>query len=115
MKEKIKYDALKHFLQNLKAEDFKNKNKIIPATLRHDADRFKIDAKLSELVEYGQPFLVDLIGNDLSVCILTKRKYKTSTGRLVNCKLDRTIIFDCRSAYDTAINGCWKIPKEFLE
>lgn len=113
MKEKIKYDALKDFLRNLKSEDFGTK--ILSAKTRLEVDYFKSEVEQSEIVEYGQPFLVDLIGNDLSVCILTKRKYKTKTGRLVNCKLDRTIIYDCHAIYGTAINGYWKIPKECME
>lgn len=62
-----------------------------------------------------QPFLVDLNGNDLSVCILTRRKYKTQTGRLVSCRLDRTVIQNCRDTYGDYINGYWVIPKEFLK
>lgn len=110
---KIKYHELESFLSNLKKDDFGKK--IIPAKTRNDIDRFRLTVRQDETVEYGQPFLVDLIGNDLSVCILTKRKYKTQTGRLVSCRLDKTIIQDCREIYGTPINGYWIIPKEFLQ
>jgi len=58
----------------------------------------KSDITLDTVIFWNCPFLVDAIGNDLSVCTLTKRKYKIE-GRLVGMKLDRTIIYDAKETF----------------
>lgn len=70
--------------------------------------------KEEKLINYGEPFLVDAIGNDLSVVILSRRKYKLPTGRAVKAKFVATVISDCRALFGTPLNGYWKIPNQFI-
>ena len=119
MEKKIDYTGLKTFLESLTYRSIKN-GALVEAHARDeidfsyttDEDRRKIT--LDQVIEYGQPFLVDAIGNDLSVCILTRRKYKLPTGRVVRMKLDRTIIDDCKKVLGSILNGYWVIPERFI-
>lgn len=120
---KIKYDELREYLRTLKAKDFQtswNKNPYAPMKEGHsilDIELFKIDKSritLDRLIAFGTPFLVDVLGNDLSVVIQTKRKYKLPSGRAIYGKFDRTIISDCSALYGTLLNGYWIIPDRFL-
>lgn len=123
---KIDYKGLKDYLQSLKETDFRNadgrrgtniNNKIRKGTSIDDVLHFKKDTTkipFSDVILYGQPFLVDLLGNDLSIAILTKRKYKTPKGRSVKAKYDATIIENCREVYGTPLNGYWIIPSQFI-
>ena len=76
------------------------------------SDKSKI--LLETVINYGEPFLVDALGNDLSIVILSKRGYKLPTGRVIKAKFVTTIIGDCRSLFGTPLNGYWKIPSQFL-
>ena len=124
MKYEIKYEELTDYLKTLSDKDFQrnwNKNPDAPMKEGHsisDIEYFKMDKSkipLDTVIDLGTPFLVDAIGNDLSIIILTKRKYKLPTGRAVNAKFDRTLISDCRKLYGTPLNGYWIIPKQFLK
>lgn len=111
----IRYKGLHEFLNNLKRDDFGVKLK--EANSIDDIEYFNMDtSKLlyEQVINYGDYFLVDAIGNDLSVCKLTRRKYKLPTGRVVKMKLEQIVINDCHTIYGTAINGYWVIPKEFI-
>ena len=115
MKE-IKYNELKIYLESLKYEDFEN-GTIEKGTVIDDIEKFRIDKskiKLSSIIFKGDPFLVDAVGNDLSIVFLTGRNYKLPTGRVAKCKFDKTIISDCNKIYGSCLNGYWKIPDEFL-
>ena len=61
-------------------------------------------------VPFGEYFLCDCIGNTIDLCKSTKRKFRNSDGRMVNCKVIETIIPDCHAKFGTALNGCWIIP-----
>ena len=119
MKYKIDYKGLEIFLKSLTYRSIKD-GALVEANARNDIDFFyktdedKSEITLDSVIEYGQPFLVDAIGNDLSVCILTKRKYKLPTGRVVKMKLDRTIIDDCRTVLGSPLNNYYVIPDRFL-
>lgn len=118
MKTKVDYEGLEKFLRSLTKEQFKEQ--ILEANLRNDIDfqPFQIDvSKLNpdSIIEYGMPFLVDLVGNDISVCVLTRRRLRASYHRLVQCKLKKTIIDDSLKQYGDYLNGCWVIPKEFTK
>lgn len=125
MKHKIKYKELSEYLSKLKREDFDrdgyndNTNHLMKKGFAmDDIEFFKKDiSKIpkEQIIDYGMPFLVDAIGNDLSVCTLQKRKFKLPTGRLVRMKLRETVIHDCHKNYGTALNGYWIIPSEFIE
>lgn len=125
MKYKIKYKELSEYLSNLKIEDFDRygyKDNATPLIKKgyamNDIEFFKKDiSKIpkEQIIDYGTPFLVDAIGNDLSVCTLQKRKFKLPTGRLVRMKLRETVIHDCNNNYGTALNGYWIIPSQFIE
>ena len=111
----VKIKELQEFLSKLKRDNFGIKLK--EAKSIDDIEFFKMDtSKLlyDQVINYGDYFLVDAIGNDLSVCELTRRKYKLPTGRVVKMKLKHTIISDCHKLYGTALNGYWVIPKEFI-
>ena len=123
MKFEIKYKELTEYLKTLNRKDFQNnwnKNPNAPMKEGHamiDIDFFKMDKykiSIDTIINYGSPFLVDAVGNDLSIMILSKRKYKLPTGRAVNAKFDRTIIDDCREIYGTSLSGYWIIPERFL-
>ncbi len=122
MKYKIDYEGLEQYLKSITKSDFQDlkydPNGIIEsANLMCDIDFFKqnkLDLKPSTIIEYGEPFLVDALGGDISICVLTKRKFKLPTGRMISAKLDRTIIHNCHETYGTAKNGCWVIPEKFL-
>lgn len=124
---KIDYKGLESYLKSLKESDFRgadgrrgtNPNgKMRSATSIDEVLFFKKDKTkiaFSDVILYGQPFLVDLLGNDLSIAILTKSKHKTPKGRSVKAKYDATIIDDCRKLYGTPLNGYWVIPDEFID
>jgi len=117
---KIDYIGLKKFLESLSYKAI-IEGALVEAYGRDDIEKFyktnkdKRNITLDQVIEYGHPFLVDALGNDLSVCILTKRKYKLPTGRLVQAKLDKTIIEDCRKTLGSPINGYYVIPDRFLD
>jgi len=95
--------------------------KITKAFTAADVERFcKTAAKkskitLDQFVDYGKPFILDCIGNDLSVCQLTRGRHKLPTGRVIGSKFDRTIIKDCKAIYGSCINGYWVIPDKFID
>lgn len=119
MKRNIDYKGLKKFLETLTYRGIKNGD-LVKAHARNDIDFFyktdkdKSEITLDHVIEYGMPFLVDAIGNDLSVCVLTKRKYKLPTGRVVQAKFDRTIIDDCRTVFGSPVNNYYVIPDRFI-
>lgn len=122
----IDYEGLKEYLEGLTSADFRGEDghrgtnpngKIRKGTAISDVLYFKKDTTkiaFSDVIAYGQPFLVDLLGNDLSIAILTKKKYRTPNGRSVHAKFDSTIIDNCRKQYGTPLNGYWIIPNEFI-
>jgi hypothetical protein len=122
MKYKIKYKELTEYLKTLKESDFQRNRHNPDAAMKegHSIDDiifFKMDKSkitLDTVIDYGAPFLVDALGNDLSIIIQTKRKYKLPNGRAVKGKFDRTLINDCRKLYGTPLNGYWIIPDRFL-
>lgn len=123
MKYEIKYKELTEYLKTLSESDFqRNLNKNPDAKIKEghsisDIEYFNIDKSkitLDTVIDFGMPFLVDAIGNDISIVVLTKRKYKLPTGRAINAKFDRTLIDDCRMIYGTPLNGYWVIPERFL-
>ena len=119
MNYKIDYKGLKEFLETLTYRSIKD-GALVKAHARNDIDFFyktdedKSKITLNQVIEYGQPFLVDAIGNDLSVCVLTKRKYKLPTGRVVRMKFDATIIHDCRKVLGSPVNKYYVIPDRFI-
>lgn len=74
----------------------------------------KSEITLDSVIFYNMPFLTDAIGNDLSICVLTKRKYKLPTGRVVNAKFDRIIIQNCREVFGSCLNDYFIIHERFL-
>jgi hypothetical protein len=124
LRHQIDYKGLKNNLKTLKYSDFEtNWNKPENAKLIEghsilDIEYFKTDKSkipLEKVINYGEPFLVDALGNDLSIVILSKRKYKLPTGRAIHAKFVTTIIDDCREIYGTPLNGYWKIPNQFIK
>jgi hypothetical protein len=124
LKHKIDYKGLEDYLKTLDRKEIegdfnKPENpKLIEGHSILDIDYFKIDInkyKPESIIQYGEPFLVDAIGNDLSIVILSRRKYKLPTGRAINAKFVTTIIDDCRAIYGTPLNGYWKIPSQFIK
>ena len=66
------------------------------------------------LIGVDEPFLVDVLGNDLSIIILTKTLQHQPEGPKRKFIFVKTIIEDCHEQYGTALNGYWKIPSQFL-
>lgn len=118
MKKIINYEALEEFLKTLsyrKIQDgaLTKGHSMNDIEFFYKTDKDKKKITYDQVINYGDPFLVDLIGNDLSVCILTKRKYKVK-GRLVALRLDRVIINDCQEVFGSCLNGYWVIPDRFF-
>ena len=122
MKQKIDIEALKAYLQTLQYADFKDakqgeSEKIIKGVSMKDIEFFKKDITkipLSAVINYGDVFLADIVGNDLSLVVLTKRKYKMPDGRVCKLKFIQTIINDCQEVFGSPINGFWKVPQQFI-
>ena len=116
----IDYAGLEKYLKSLTASDFRGTNesgKIRKGTSICDIVYWEKDTtkiRFSDVIVFGQPFLVDLLGNDLSIAVLTKKKYKTPKGRSVKARFIRTIIENCREQFGTPLNGCWIIPNDFI-
>ena len=114
----INFDKLRKYLKSLSYEDFRNidndNSKIEEAWTVDDVAKFRTHKKIKKdtLVNYGEYFLVDILGNDLTVVKLTRKKYKTPKGRLVNAKIVKTIVEDCNRLYGSCINGYFHIPKD---
>jgi len=123
LKYDIDYSGLEIYLRSLKIDEIETnwRNPINPKLVQGEAmddiEFFNLsidDINKNKIIEYGEPFLVDALGNDLSILILSRRKHKLPNGRVVRCKFVTTIIEDCRSLYGTPLNGYWKIPKQFI-
>jgi hypothetical protein len=124
LKHKIDYEGLEEYIRGLEyseIETTRNKPenaKLIKGHSILEIEYFKLNKStitLESVIDYGEPFLVDAIGNDLSIVILSKRKYKLPSGRMVNAKFITTLIDDCRSLFGTPLNGYWKIPTQFTK
>tara|TARA_R110000868_G_scaffold172812_4_gene408810 strand:- start:187 stop:540 length:354 start_codon:yes stop_codon:yes gene_type:complete len=113
----IDYKGLTDFLKTLKYEDF-SKNEVIKiGNSISDIEHFKKDKaniSLDSLINYGDYFLVDALGNDLSVCKSARKKYTLPNGRVVSMKHEGILIEDCRKQYGSPINGYWVIPEQFI-
>ena len=123
LKHKIDYKGLESYLKSLNRSEIEtnwNKpesSKLIEGNSISDIEYFKKDKSkipLEKVIQYGEPFLVDALGNDLSIVILSKRKYRLPDGRAIKAKFVTTIIEDCRSIYGSSLNGYWKIPNQFI-
>src|ERR1700741_3581480 len=144
LKFNIDYKGLEAYLTGLDRSEIETnwnkpeKPKLMEGKAMDDIEFFKLDKSTiapEKIIDYGTPFLVDALGNDLSVVLLTKRKYKLpngrlvrakyiflfffkkkkkkkklQNGRLVRAKYISTVIKDCRELYGTPLNGYWKIP-----
>lgn len=116
----IDFEALENYLKSLKVSDFDRHGNIgivKKGYAMDDIEFFKKDIDSlppEQIIDYNKPFLVDILGNDLSIVLLTKRKYKMPNGRTVRAKFVKTIVSDCRSLYGTPLNGYWIIPKKFI-
>ena len=122
MKNKIDFTGLSLFLRSLTYEDVesdrrKDNVKLIACKTMLSVERFKLDVDkfpFGKIIKYGEPFLIDALGNDLSIVILSRRKYKLPDGRAIHGKFVTTIIDDCRQLYGSPVNGYWKIPSEYI-
>ena len=123
LKHKIDYKGLETYLRSLKYSEIEtnwNKpenSKLIEGHSMEDIEYFKTDKSkvtLHKVINYGEPFMLDAIGNDLSIVILAKRGYKLPTGRVIKAKFVTTIIDDCRSLFGKPLSGYWKIPSQFI-
>ena len=113
----IDIKGLKEYLKTKKYKDFHKGGSVLQANIIEDIERFKMDKSkitLDSVIYFNRPFLVDSVGNDLTVAVLTKRKYKNPDGRVVGFKHLQTVIDDCEKIYGSCINGCWIIPDKFI-
>ena len=123
LKHKIDYKGLEEYLNSLKYSEIetnwqKPENpKLIKGKTLEEIEYFKTDKSkilIEKVINYNEPFLVDALGNDLSIVILSKRSYKLPTGRVIKAKYVTTIIDDCRALFGQPLNGYWKIPSQFI-
>ena len=117
----IDITKLRKWLLSKKYTDFKpnapSSSAVLSAETIDEIEKFDMDKSeitLDRVIFYGKPFLVDCVGNDLSIVQLTKRKYKNPKGRLINAKFIETVITDCGAIYGSPLNGYWVIPDEFI-
>lgn len=124
LKHKIDYEGLENFIKSLKYSEIetnwqKPENaKLIEGHSIEEIEYFKTDKSkipLEKIIQYGEPFMVDALGNDLSIVILSKRGYRLPTGRVIKAKFITTVINDCRKLFGTPLNGYWKIPSQFIK
>lgn len=126
LKHEIDYKGLEKFLKSLNyKEDIETNHnkpkhlKLIEGNTRYEIEYFKTDIsqlKAESIIEYGDPFLVDALGNDLSIVISSKRLYRLpDDSRSINAKFVTIIIDDCRAIFGTPLNGYWKIPNQFIK
>jgi len=124
LKHDIDYKGLEQYLRSLNRSEIENNwnkpenPKLIEGHSLEEIIYFNsniTDYPEESIIHFGEPFLVDAIGNDLSIVILSKRKYKLPTGRTVHAKFVTTIIDDCRELYGSPLNGYWKIPNQFVK
>ena len=123
LKHEIDIEGLEKYLKSLNRSEIEtNWNKpespkLIYGVAMNDIEFFKKDLSkipTEKIIDYGTPFLVDALGNDLSIVILSRRKYKLPNGRAIYAKFVETIVDDCRAIYGTPLNGYWKIPSQFI-
>ncbi len=123
MKYQVKYDELRQYLKLLSYKDFhqrmngNNDGIIKEGHSIRDIEYFNRDKSkipLDKVIDYGMPFMLDAIGNDISVVFMSRRKYKLPTGRAINAKFGETLITDCRKLYGTSLSGYWMVPDEFI-
>jgi len=124
LKHEIDYKGFEAYLKSLDKSEIEmgwNKPqfpKLCEGESLKDIEYFKCDiSKIppKKIIQIGEPFLVDALGNDLSIVILSAKRYKLPNGRVINAKFVKTVIEDCRSVYGTPLNGCWKIPSQFIK
>ena len=98
--QELDIEEIKKYLLNLKKDDF-GSGELPECCTISDLKIFGIHKPIKgyHIANYGEYFLVDLIGNDISLVKLTKIEFKTPTGRMVKCKLIKTIIEDCKKTY----------------
>ena len=121
MKYEIDFEGLTIFLKSLDPETEIDRMQHKPITSKLlDADAIQevkgrnVMPPAERLIDVDEPFLVDVLGNDLSIIILTKTLQKQPKGRKRRFIFVKTIIEDCHKQYGTALNGYWKIPSQFL-
>lgn len=123
-RKEIDYDGLKKYLESLTRDEIETNHrkpiepKLIEGHSIEEIQYFNTDIskyRPDSIIQFGDAFLVDLLGNDLSIVILTRKKYKAPNGCVYQAKFVKTIIEDCRSLYGTPLNGYWIIPKQFFK
>jgi hypothetical protein len=122
MKYEIKYKELTEYLETLKYRDFwdessENYMQKAYTTKELEFSKNKDRFEGEQFIDYGMPYLVDVLGNDLSLVWSTKKKHKLKTCsgvRSLSLKFDRTLIKDCRTVLGSCVNGYWAIPKRFI-
>lgn len=124
LKYEIDYKGLESYLRKLNRSEIETNwtkpetPKLIEGKSIDDIEFFEKDKSkipFENVINYGDPFLVDALGNDLSIVICSRRKYKLPTGRMIKAKFVCTIIDDCRALYGTPLNGYWKITSQFIK
>ncbi len=120
----IDYKGLEEYLKSLNANEIE-RNWVRPENPKLSEGNSILDIEYfnnlghelqkNNIINIGEPFLVDALGNDLSTVILSRRKYKLPSNRAINGKFVTTMIDDCRALYGTPLNGYWKIPSQFIK
>lgn len=104
-------EDLKIWINTLSYENFSDKKIISNGYSIDDYNRFREvrdKCLASELIDYGDYLIVDFDG-DLVLGKWTRRKYKTTSGRLIPIK----IIERLRSNENLCVNGYWIVPERF--
>jgi len=118
----IDIPALREYLLTLEESDFQaadgnsstNPNGIIKEGFCIEKLKTDSEVPAGKIINYRQLYLVDALGNDLSIVKHSKQKRKLPTGRIIKGEFIETVIDNCRKTYGTALNGYWIIPSQFI-
>jgi len=120
----VNTETLKDWLLTLTVNDFrssmeKGSQHELACTMRVDIERFGNAEEIKPtIIKYGDLFLVDVHGGELTIAKHTKRKFnvrsRSNTTRLVSCKpIVSYLIEDTQTVYGSYVNGCFAIPQRF--
>jgi len=114
----VKYEELEQYLRTLCYEDFEDDTRKTHIQKAYTNEEVELGMNLEKLKEqkfiaYGEPYLIDVIGCDISVVWSSKKKHKLKTScgiRSLSLEFDRTLMKD----FGFVVNGYWAIPEQFI-
>jgi hypothetical protein len=114
----VKYEELEKYLRTLTYDDFENENSPNHLQKAYTNQELMLTNNpkaydKQKFIAYGEPYLVDVIGCDISVVWSSSKKHKIKTScgeRSLNMEFDRTLMKN----FGFVVNGYWAIPEQFI-